>query len=205
VRDRVIEAVAPRLETRVAQIVAQSGVPGVSVGVVRDQELAWSAGFGYADVAEKRRPDEHTIYRVGSITKTFTATAIMQLRDDGKLGLGDPVVRHIPEFAAVRNRFGPIEDVTLRRMLTHRSGLMGEPPTRHWETLDFPPMERIIDSLGQVEVVIPPDSAFKYCNLAFALLGEVVTRVSGRPYARYVQEEILAPLGMASSTFELTD
>ena len=108
--DPLVTSIAPKLEARVAQIVQQSGVPGVSVGVVHDQALVWSAGFGYADVAAQRRPDEHTVYRVGSITKTVTATALMQLRDAGMLRLDDPLVRHIPEFGVVRNPFGPVEE-----------------------------------------------------------------------------------------------
>ncbi|MBI2861622.1 MAG: beta-lactamase family protein, partial [Chloroflexi bacterium] len=177
----------------------------MAVGIVRDQELAWSAGFGFADIETERRPDEHTLFRVGSITKTFTATAIMQLYDEGKLRLDDPIVRYLPEFAAVRNRFGQVEDVTFRRLLTHHSGLVGEAPLGYWETLDFPTMEEILATLPQIEVVIEPDSAFKYSNLAFFLLGEVVTRLSGRPYIDYVRTEILEPIGMTSSTFKMTD
>jgi CubicO group peptidase (beta-lactamase class C family) len=193
------------IQQAIADLVDQYHVPGAAVGIVREQKLAWFGGFGFADFEAERVPDEHTLYRVGSITKTFTATAIVQLRDEGKLGLDDPLVRHVPEFAAARNRFGPIEEVTLRRMLTHRSGLMGEPPLSHWETLVFPTMQEILDSLPNVEVSIEPDSAFKYSNLAFSLLGEVVARVSGRPYVEYVRERILAPLGMEESAFALDD
>jgi D-alanyl-D-alanine carboxypeptidase len=203
--DAVLDTMTPKLNDRISQLVAQHRLAGVAVGIVRDQELVWSAGFGFADLATERRPDEHTLFRVGSITKTFTAAALMQLRDAGKLQLDDPIVRFLPEFAAVRTRFGTVEDVTLRRLLTHRSGLMGEPPLSHWETLNFPSIAEILETLPQVEVVIEPDSAFKYSNLAFALLGEIITRLSGRPYVDYVHTEILEPLGMTSSTFELTD
>ena len=203
--DPTLAGVLPEIQQTVDDLVERHNVPGAAVGIVRDQRLAWFGGFGYADFEAERVPDEHTLYRVGSITKTFTATAIVQLRDAGRLGLDDPLVKHIPEFAVARNRFGPVEDVTLRRMLTHRSGLMGEPPLSHWETLVFPTMEEILASLPNVEVSIEPDSAFKYSNLAFSLLGEVVTRVSGRPYVEYVHEEILAPLGMTETAFALDD
>src|SRR5262245_42728058 len=126
--DPILDAVMPKLHDRISQLVAQHRLPGVAVGIVHDQELVWSAGFGFADLAMERRPDEHTLFRVGSITKTITAAALMQLRDAGKLQLDDPIVRFLPEFAAVRTRFGTVEDVTLLRLLTHRSGLMGEPP-----------------------------------------------------------------------------
>lgn len=203
--DPVIDPLAPKLHSRITELVAQYHLPGLAAGIVRDQALAWSAGFGFADIATERRPDERTLYRVGSITKTFTATVLMQLRDEDRLSLDDPLVRHIPEFGAVRCRYGTVEDVTLKRLLTHRSGLMGEPPLSHWETLQFPTIEQILASLPRVEVVIPPDASFKYSNLAFSLLGEVVARVSGRPYVEYVHAEILGPLGMDSSAFALTE
>jgi CubicO group peptidase (beta-lactamase class C family) len=203
--DPLLESVLPKLDARMAELAARYRVPGLAVGVVRNQRLAWHKGYGFADIATERRPDEHTLFRVGSITKTVTATALVQLRDAGKLRLDDSIVRHLPEFAAVRNPFGDVEDVTLRRRLTHRSGLMGEPPLGQWERLEFPSIEQIIAVLPQISVVIEPDSAFKYSNLAFSLLGEVVARVSGRPYVEYVQDEILVPLGMAESTFSITD
>ncbi len=203
--DPVLNAMTVKLHSRISQLVDQHGVTGAAVGIVRDQELAWSAGFGFADIEAERQPDKHTLFRVGSITKTFTATAIAQLRDEGKLKLDDPIVRHLPEFGAVRARYGTIEDITLSRLLTHHSGLVGEAPLPYWETLHFPSIEEVLATLPEVEVVIEPDSAFKYSNLAYALLGEVIARVSGRPYVEYVRAEILEPLGMTSSVFELTE
>ena len=187
-----------------AELATRHCLPGLTVGVVHDQDLAWSMDFGFANVESEQRSDSDTLYRVGSITKTFTGAAVLQLRDDSKLSLDDPLTRHIAEFASVGCRYGSAEDVTLRRLLTHHSGLIGEPPLSHWETLEFPSIELILKSLTRTEVVIPPDSAFKYSNLAFSLLGEVVARVSGRPYVEYIRAEILEPLGMDSSGFALS-
>jgi D-alanyl-D-alanine carboxypeptidase len=202
--DSVVDSVIPKLERRIAQIVAQELPPGLAVGLVRDQELIWQQGFGAADIASGRAVNEHTLFLVASISKTFTATAIMQLRDERKLRLDDPVVRYIPEFSAVRNPFGPIEEVTLLRLLTHRSGLPGESPTGHWSTTRFPSREEILSAIPKLQIAIEPDSAFKYSNLGFALLGEVIARISGRSFSDYVRTELLEPLGMESSTFELT-
>ncbi|MGI8549908.1 MAG: serine hydrolase domain-containing protein [Dehalococcoidia bacterium] len=193
--------VSPVLQGRVADLIRQHHLPGAATGVVRDQHLIWSAGFGYADIAGRRVPDEHTLYRVASITKTFTATAIMQLRDAGRLRLDDPLVLHLPQFASVICRHGAIEDVTIRRLLSHQSGLITEGPFSYWDTLDFPVMEAVLAGLAETEVVIEPATATKYSNLAYALLGEVVGRLSGRPYEEYVRSEIFEPLGMTSSTF----
>lgn len=160
------------------------------------------AGAGSVAVGEHRPPTPRTGWRVASITKTLTATAIFQLRDRGLLDLDDPLARHIPEFAAARPTAGPLEGVTLRRMLTHRSGLTTEPPLPSWSSLRFPDMAEILAALGTAEVAVEPGSRFKYSNFAFGLLGEVVARRSGMPYAAYVQRELFGPLGMADSTFE---
>jgi CubicO group peptidase (beta-lactamase class C family) len=203
--DRAVESVVPALSNRVRSLMRQQGVPGVALGIVRDQTLAWVGCFGYADLASARQLDEHSVFAVASITKTITGLAIMQLRDLGRLGLDDPVVHYLPEFAAVRSRHGRAEDVSIRGLLTHRSGLVGESPTGHWSNMRFPTMAQILELLPRVEVVIEPASAFKYCNLAFALLGEIVARVAGCSFSAYVQAEILLPLGMTASGFEARD
>ncbi len=203
VGDAILDSVLPQLREKVARMVDSARLPGAAVGIVRGEELAWAQGFGYADIASRRPIDQDTMFRVGSITKTFTATAVMQLRDEGKLSLDDPVVRHVPEFGGVVCEHGAIEDVTLRRLLTHHSGLVGEPPLPHWETLEFPSMAQVLENLPRTRVVIEQDSAFKYSSLAFTLLGEVVERVSGQPYVDYIDRNLLAPLGMAASGFDL--
>lgn len=199
--EATLETVLPRLKARLARRVREHHLPGAAVGVVRGEDLIWSSGLGFADVPSRRAPDAHTLYRVASITKTVTATAIMQLRDEGKLRLDDPIVRHLPEFASVRSRHGEIDDVTVRRLLSHRSGLITEGPFSYWDTLDFPAMDEVIAKLAESELAIAPDTAAKYSNLAFALLGEVVARLSGQPYEEYVHAGIFGPLGMAESTF----
>src|SRR4051812_29994988 len=117
-----------RLEATTASFVTEHRLPGASVGIVRDGRLVWSHGYGFADREHGRRPDARTLYRVASITKTFTACSILQLRDAGRLRLDDPLVLHVPEAAAIANPFGPVEDVTLRRLLLHTSGLQGGQP-----------------------------------------------------------------------------
>jgi CubicO group peptidase (beta-lactamase class C family) len=107
----------------------------------------------------------------------------------------------VPEFAGVRSHVGSAEDVTVRRILSHRSGLITEGPFSYWDTLDFPSMEDVLAKLPESDVAIEVDSASKYSNLGFALLGEVVARLSGQPYEDYVRDRIFAPLGMSSSTF----
>lgn len=198
-----IQELVPELDDRIRQKFGNGDVPGLAVGVVAGDGLAWFAGYGARDVDTGAAPDERTLSRVASVTKTFTATAIMQLRDAGLLALDDPLLVHIPEFTIVNARHGSLEGVTLRRLMTHHSGLATEPPTLRWDEPSFPSAAEIIDSLADTEVVIPQDFQWKYSNLAYALLGMVIERVTGRPYADYLQGEILTPLGLKHTALEL--
>src|SRR5688572_2608772 len=205
--DPIVGAVEPKLRKRLQELLDEHRLAGFSVGVVRDQQLAWSAGFGYSDVDKGARPDAHTVYRVASISKTFTSLAVVQLRDRGLLSLDDPLAEHIPEFSKVKvleGHRGKVENVTLRRLLSHRSGLISEGPFSYWDTMQFPTMEEIVRALPKTEVVLAPDAGAKYSNLAFALLGEVVERLSGEPFPAYVRKQIFRPLGMSESSFEPT-
>ena len=201
---RVISSVSEQLQHEIASRCSGAGSVGVAVGIVRGQDLAWTHGYGYADLDTNDPPTEDTLFRIGSITKTFTALAVFQLRDQGKLSLDDSLTEHIPEFSAAKPRRGSLADVTLRRIMCHHSGLVGFTDTGepYFNTLDFPDMQATLDALPEAEVAIAPDSAFKYSNLGFALLGEVISRASGRSYEEYVSTEILERLDMASTTFE---
>lgn len=197
-----------RLQDLVAAKRADAGLPGVAAGIVAGDGLAWFSGQGWADLERGPAPTDRSLGRVASVTKTFTATAIMQLQDRGLVSLDDPIEAHLPEFGAVRETGGRRVDVTIRRLLTHRSGLVTESPPTEWGGPDgpaFPSSEALLLALPETAVVIPADSAFKYSNLAFALLGEVIARRTGRPYVEYVQAEIFDPLGMDDSTFAPDD
>jgi D-alanyl-D-alanine carboxypeptidase len=212
---RWLPAAADAVQRQAAAFVKENALPGAVVGIVAgddpDAALAWSGGFGWgggpSEASGSASPalGADTLFRVASITKTFTATALVQLRDAGKLHLDDPLVKHLPEFGAVINPFGPIEDVTLRRVASHSSGLMGEPPLDHWISLRFPTRAEWLASLPGVRVAIPPGSAFKYSNLGYTLLGEVIERITGQPYVAYMHEAVLAPLGLTSTVYDLTD
>ena len=202
--DDVIAAIEPELRRSVVAYLEKKRLPGAAVGIVRDGALAWSFGAGLADRSTGRVPDADTLFRIASITKTFTATAVLQLRDDGRLRLDDPYVRHVPEFAAATNPFGPIEDVTIRRLLTHTSGLQGEPPNRDPRDYTMYLPHDLVAAFDEVRVVIPPESQTKYCNLGFEMLGVLVERLSGRTYREVVAERITGPLGMASTVWDAT-
>jgi CubicO group peptidase (beta-lactamase class C family) len=197
-----LTAIEPRLASAVAAFVNVHAAPGVAVGVVEGDDLIWATGFGFVDLDADGEPDASTRFRIASITKTFTATALVQLRDNGRLGLDDPLVAHLPELSVARNPFGGIDDVTLRAVLTHRSGLVSEPPLQDWRRKRFPSVAETLERADLIEVVVPPGSTDKYSNLGFQLLGEIVERASGRPFRGYVRERVLDPLHLASTGFE---
>ena len=168
-------------------------LPSVAAAVVRDGDTVWETAVGAADVAEKRDATPETQYRVGSITKTFTAAAVMHLRDAGKLGLDDTLDVHIP---------GAAHAPTIRGLLSHTSGMQRETQDDGWLTLRFAPAEELVATLGDAEQVLPSGARYHYSNLAFALLGIVVERASEVPYTEYVRTRILEPLGLRRITFE---
>jgi CubicO group peptidase (beta-lactamase class C family) len=188
---------APDRFRRLAAEAQQEGrLPSVSAAVFRTGEIAWSDAFGLADVEGRIEATPDTQYAIASITKTFTASAVMQLRDEGRLDLDDPLSRHLPE--------GAHATPTVRRMLSHLSGLQREPPGEVWETLEFPGEEELLARLAEAEQVLPGGAAWHYSNLAYALLGHVVARVSGTPFRDYVEERLLRPLGLGRTTWKPT-
>ncbi|HET8968033.1 MAG TPA: serine hydrolase domain-containing protein, partial [Gaiellaceae bacterium] len=187
---------ASKYEATTAAFVKEHRLPGAAVGVVHDGELAWAGGVGFADRASRRPSDPKTLYRIASITKTFTATAIMQLRDEGKLALDDPAVSFLPELEAAQSPLGPIQSLTIRRMLSHESGLQSEPPGTDWSDVlyeDDP--GRTLARAAEIATRVPVHTQWKYSNLAYQLLGEIVSRVSGTPYPKYIRSKLLRPLG----------
>ena len=198
---------AAEFEAKLASFVRENRLYGAAAGVVHGDELAWSWGAGFADMAAGRAAGPDVLYRIASITKTFTGTAIMRLRDAGKLDLDDPVVKWVPELAdsATPETIG---GVTIRRLLSHESGLVSEPPGTDFMAAQ-PTYQgvaaRNLERAGEIFTAVPPNTQLKYCNLGYQLLGEIVSRISGTPYPQYVAEQILTPLGMTSTGFEPLD
>jgi CubicO group peptidase (beta-lactamase class C family) len=170
---------------------ARYRLPSVSAAVYRGGETVWADAVGIADDGREATPDDQ--YRIGSITKTFTAAAVMLLREEGELELDDPLERHLPEA-----RFGGL---TLRRLLAHSSGLQREPPGEVWETLEFPKGDELLGRLADAELVLPAGERWHYSNLAYALLGEVVARVCDQPFAGFVDERLIGPQGLTRTTW----
>ena len=182
---------------------AYERIPGISVAIVRDQDLLWEGGFGQADVADGRPAAADTLYSICSISKLFTSIAVMQQRDAGKLRLDDPVARQLSWFH-LKHAEGE-GDVTIEGLLTHASGLPQEPNIAYWSAPDFPfpSREEIVAKVPTIDALYAPEATFQYSNIGFTLLGEIVAATSGQAYGAYAKEKILAPLGLTSTTPEI--
>jgi CubicO group peptidase (beta-lactamase class C family) len=187
------DTLTAELERLVRREQRDKRLPSLAAAVLRDGEIAWETAVGAADVTATLDATPDTQYRLGSITKTFTAAAIMQLRDAGKLQLEDPLDLHVE---------GAVHAPTLRRLLSHTSGMQRETHDDAWLQRRFATVPELLETLDAAEQVLPAGARFHYSNLAFALLGVVVERVSGLPYGRYVEERLLQPLGLARTSFD---
>ena len=184
-------ATAARVDHAVAVAQRTWRCPGVSAGLVRDGQLVHSVHVGSARLDPPTAAGDHTAYLIGSVTKTFTAVLVMQLRDEGRLHLDDPLERFLAGSAHGR--------LTIRGLLSHLSGLQREPVGRIWETLDNPDSARLLEELADARAVLAPGEAFHYSNLAYALLGQVVETLDGRPWEQALRARVLDPLGMTET------
>ncbi len=175
-------------------------IPGMSVGVVLDQELIWNSGYGYSNLETKRPADADTLYSICSISKLFTSIGIMQLRDAKKLTLRDAVGDHLDWFN-ITQAFDDSGPITIESLLTHSSGLPREADFPYWGGPDFPfpTRQQMIDVLSTQKTLYPAQRQYQYSNLAVSLAGEIVQERSGQEYKDYVKASILDPLGMTST------
>ena len=185
---------------------AYEQIPAMSAAVVHDQELVWSTALGMAHPDEGAMATPETLYSICSISKLFTAIAVMQLRDQGKLTLRDRVERHLPWYA-VEQRWEGSPPVTVEGILTHSSGLPRESNHPYWTGPDFPfPTEdEIVQGLREQETLYPARRYFQYSNLGLTLAGEIVEELSGMEYEDYVRRNILDPLEMTNTYPEIPE
>jgi CubicO group peptidase (beta-lactamase class C family) len=177
----------------------KNDVTGLSIALVDDQRVLWAEGFGFADEANRIPATPETIYRAGSISKLFTATAIMQLAEQGKLDIDQPLQTYLSEFS-IKSRFTDAAPITPRTIMTHHSGLPSELLKGMW-TRNPEPFENAVNALRYEYVAYPPNYVFSCSNLAVTLLGHAVEKVAARDFASHMDASLLQPLGMAHSRF----
>jgi CubicO group peptidase (beta-lactamase class C family) len=189
--------------------VHDDSIEGAAYVVVDGRRAAQWRVLGMADRDQRQPVDQKTIFHWGSITKTLTAVALMQLRDAGKLSLDDSIIKYVPELVRIHSDYGPVSQVTLRHLLSHTSGFQG--PTwpyrdddKPWQPFEPTEWAQLVAMMPYQELAFKPGARFSYSNPAFIYLARVIEAVSGLSYKDYVQRNIMSPLGMQHSYFNLT-
>ncbi|MEV0838142.1 serine hydrolase domain-containing protein [Actinocatenispora sera] len=181
-----------QVDAAVTAAQAAGRVPSLIAGVVRDGALVHVAAAG-----ETPTPTADTQYRIGSISKTLTATLVLRLRDAGGLALDDPLERHLPGT--------PVGPLTVRQLLGHVSGLQREPDGEWWERSAGGDVDALLAGLHTGKLARPPFAGYHYSNLAYGLLGALLERATGRPWWQLVREQLLTPLGMTRTSYQATE
>jgi CubicO group peptidase (beta-lactamase class C family) len=183
---------------------AAERMPGAVMGIVIDGELVWVKAAGIREATNKAPVTPDTVFRIASMTKSFTALSILRLRDDGKLSLDDPAMRYVPALADLPYPTADSPTITIRHLLTHSEGF---PEDNAWGDRQLAQTDETMRAWMRAGIPFStaPGTAYEYSNFGFAILGQIVAKASGRPYADYVRDNILRPLGMNSTTFEMSE
>jgi CubicO group peptidase (beta-lactamase class C family) len=194
-----LAAAFPDIDRLFTEFAKTAHVPGAAWGIVIDGKLAHSGAAGVRDIAANAPVDADTVFRIASMTKSFTAMSILKLRDEGKLSLDDPAERYVQELKSLRYPTTDSPRITIRHLLTHSEGFPEDNP---WGDQQLAKSEEQFSSMlrGGIPFSTAPGTAYEYSNYGFAILGRIVSRVSGMPYDEHVTRNILHPLGMTSTT-----
>lgn len=203
-RAQKLAAAFPEIEQLFKTYVERAHMPGAVFGIIIDGELVWVKTAGVRETKANAPVTPDTMFRIASMTKSFTALSILKLRDEGKLSLDDPVARYVPSLANLPYPTKDSPELTIRLLLTHSEGFPEDNP---WGDRQLAQTDETMKAWMQAGIPFStaPGTAYEYSNYGFAILGQVVTQASGRPYAEYVRDNILRPLGMTSSGFEKSD
>ncbi len=179
-------------------------VPGVSIAVVKNGQLAWAKGYGLANTNIGAKIDKNTIFQAGSISKPLAALAALRLVEEGKLELDKDVNTYLQDWKIAENRFTEIEKITLRRLLTHTAGMTVHGFPGYQQTDSFPSITKVLNGEGNTDVILPdtiPGSIWRYSGGGYTVMEKVVEDASGMPLEKYMDEFILQPMGMHRSTY----
>ncbi len=202
-RKQKLAAAIPEIEKLFNSWMERLQPPGAVLGLIVDGELVWVKAAGVRQKSPDAPVTPDTVFRIASMTKSFTAMAILKLRDDGKLSLDDPASKYVPELANLPYPTTDSQTITIRDLLTHSEGFPEDNP---WGDRQLAQTDATMRNWlrSGIPFSTSPGTAFEYSNYGFALLGQIVQKASGRPYADYVRDNVLRPLGMNATTFEMT-
>src|SRR5258705_8901247 len=179
-------------------------LPGVAYGLVVDGKLVYKGNIGYTDIDKKTPVYYFSLFRNASMSKSFAAMAILKFRDEGKVNLDDPAYLYIPELKNLKYPTADAPHITVRHLLSHSAGFPEDNPWGDRQLADTD--KDLLELIGkQLSFSNPPGIAYEYSNLGFALLGKIITTVSGMRYQDYIKKNVLEPLGMRTTTYEYGD
>lgn len=197
-----LEQLVPRVDAHFRRFQEAAHAPGLVWGIVRDGELLHVSAMGVQDLEARRPVDATSLFRIASMSKAFTALAILKLRDEGRLVLDALAEEYVPEMRGWRYPTSDAPRIRVRDLLSHTGGLVTDDP---WgdrqQVLPEADFTRMLQE--GVPFTRAPGTAFEYSNLGYALLGRIITNVSGRPYDQYIRQEIMAPLGMDATGYDV--
>ncbi|MGA9270726.1 MAG: serine hydrolase domain-containing protein [Lutimonas sp.] len=196
-----IKEIAPELHELMVKNAKDKHLPGVAYGVVVDNELIVSSAIGVIDIESESPATTQSAFRIASMTKSFTAMAILKLRDEGKLSLEDPVSKYIPQMKNLEYLTSDSPTIDIENLLTMTAGFPEDNP---WGDRQLDESDQMLIDLvaGGMSFSNPPSYKFEYSNTGYALLGNVISKVSGIPYQKYIKDHILKPLGMEHTYWE---
>lgn len=190
-----------RLAWLINKEMSEHNASGLSVALVDNQKIVWAKGFGYADRLNHQFATADTLYRIGSISKVFTATAVMKMVEQGKMALDAPLQDYLENFS-IKNHFATIADVTPGNIMTHHSGLPSDYVKGSWTKHPFTGAE-LVSKVKEEYLAAPPNLVLAYSNLGFTLLGNALANVAGESFSGHMKKSLFLPLGMSRSTFEI--
>ncbi|WP_254560434.1 serine hydrolase domain-containing protein [Dyadobacter diqingensis] len=198
-----IKAALPVVEKLYREYAEKNNFPGLAFGVVVDDQVLYADGYGYTDLAKKTKASGKSLFRIASMSKSVTTMAILKLRDEGKLKLDDPAYLYIPELKAMPLLTTDSPAITVRNLMTHTAGFPEDNPwgDRQLDTQDEALIKLIQDGLSNSNV---PGVQYEYSNLGFAMLGKIISHVTGISYQQYINDQIFKPLGMNNTLWEYT-
>jgi CubicO group peptidase (beta-lactamase class C family) len=196
-----MSAAFPAIQNMFEAYAKDNHIPGLAFGIVAGGELIYSDGIGLSETLTKHEVTEASVFRIASMTKSFTAMAILKLRDAGKLNLDDPVIKYVPELNNTTLPTADAKPITIRNLLTHTAGFPEDNPWADRQ-LDMTDAELLAFVSKGISMAYVPGQNFEYSNLGYALLGQIIKRVSKQSYENYVTANILVPLNMNHTYWE---
>jgi len=197
-----------QVDALAAAELTEENIGGITIGIVSGGNLVWTKSYGYADRERKIPVTKDNVFGIGSITKQFTALMLLQLVEQGKVRLSDPVEKYLPEVNKLQKRFANAPPITLIQLATHTSGLDREPDDEQMLYIKGPVSEwekKLIATIPLTRFIYEPGTRYSYSNIGYGILAAALSRAAGEPYVEYIQKHILKPLGMSQTAFSLDE